>query len=72
MTIGVEPACDKPHRGGFERLHTRGQQGPIGFEINYRIDEIAISYRLEIDNDKNGNPVVVQEALIKTKRRYFF
>jgi len=65
LTMGVEPACDKPHRGGFERLHTRGQQGPIGFEINYRLDEIPISYQLEIENDKNGNPVVVREALIE-------
>jgi predicted ATPase len=68
LTMGVEPACDKPHRGGFERLYTRGQQGPIEFEINYRLDEIPISYQLEIDNDKNGNPVVVREALIENNQ----
>jgi predicted ATPase len=68
LTMGVEQACDKPHRGSFERLHTRGQQGTIGFEINYRIDDTPITYRLEIDNDKNGNPVVVQEGLLENNQ----
>jgi AAA15 family ATPase/GTPase len=30
---GVEAACDKPHRGGFERLRTQGSSGPLSFEI---------------------------------------
>lgn len=33
---GVEAACDKPHRGGFERLRTQGSTEPICFEIRYR------------------------------------
>ena len=29
---GVEAACDKPNRGGYDRLHTQGTHGPIEFE----------------------------------------
>lgn len=36
LRLGVEDACDRSHRGGFERIHTRGQDGPIQFEIYYR------------------------------------
>ncbi len=65
LAVGVEQACNKPHRGGFERLHTRGQSAAIGFEINYRIDNTPIAYRLEIDKDNNARPVVVQEEILK-------
>jgi len=64
LLMGVEHACDKPHRGGFERLQTRGQNAAIGFEIHYRINDIPIAYRLKIDHDKNARPVVVQEEII--------
>ncbi|MFN5940336.1 MAG: AAA family ATPase, partial [Polaromonas sp.] len=30
---GVESACDKQHRGGFERLRTQGVADAIQFEI---------------------------------------
>ena len=33
LTIGVEAACDKEQRGGFDRLRSRGIQEPIRFEI---------------------------------------
>jgi predicted ATPase len=33
---GVQAACDKPHRGGFERLRTQGIAEPIKLEIRYR------------------------------------
>lgn len=65
LNEGVEAACDKPHRGGFERLRTLGVEGPIQFEIRYRQakSERPISYGLHIDLDKKGRATVVYERL---------
>lgn len=65
LNEGVEAACDKPHRGGFERLRTLGSKEPIQFEIRYRQakSERPISYGLHIDLDKRGRAVVVYERL---------
>lgn len=62
---GVESACDKPHRGGFDALRTRGVKEPIKFEIRYRQNKEArpISYSLHIDADKHGRVIVVYERL---------
>lgn len=51
LRMGVEEACEQPHRGGFERLRTRGQTGPIEFEVYYREEPNTrpISYTLHID-----------------------
>ena len=65
LTEGVQAACDKPNRGGLERLRTQGTTGPIGFEVRYRenLEARPISYSLQIDNDKRGRTVVVYERL---------
>lgn len=65
LNDGVEAACDRPHRGGFERLRTLGATGPIQFEIRYRQakSERPISYSLHIDIDKKGRATVVYERL---------
>lgn len=65
LNEGVEAACDKPHRGGFERLRTLGCAEPIRFEIRYRQakSERPISYGLHIDLDRRGRAVVVYERL---------
>ncbi|RYX92802.1 MAG: ATPase [Comamonadaceae bacterium] len=65
LNEGVEAACDKPHRGGFERLRTLGAQGPIQFEVRYRQAkaERPISYGLHIDLDHRGRAVVAYERL---------
>jgi predicted ATPase len=62
---GVEAACDKPHRGGFERLRTQGSTGSIEFEIRYRENQSSgpINYTLAIDADKSGRPKVKRERL---------
>ncbi len=62
---GVEGACDKEHRSGFERLRTQGQIGPIKFDIYYRESAEArpISYSLHVSIDKNGRPTVSHERL---------
>ena len=35
LKFGVEEACDARGRGGFEKLRTQGQTGPIEFEVYY-------------------------------------
>lgn len=67
---GVQAACDKPQRGGFERLRTQGVEGSIQFEIRYResADSRPISYTLHIDGDRHGRPVVVYERLRQRRK----
>src|SRR5688500_17340925 len=39
LRLGVEEACDQPHRGGFDRMRTRGlPYAQISFELYYRED----------------------------------
>ncbi|MEN9865044.1 MAG: hypothetical protein RL748_634, partial [Pseudomonadota bacterium] len=67
---GVQAACDKPHRGGFERLRTQGSTEPIKFEIRYRQNSDArpISYSLHIDCDQHGRVLVVHERLRQRRK----
>lgn len=67
---GVQAACDKPHRGGFERLRTQGSDESIKFEIRYRQNSEArpISYSLHINCDKHGRAVVVYERLRQRRK----
>lgn len=69
LNEGVEAACDKPHRGGFERLRTQGQTGPIRLEIRCRENPNSrtIDYTLEIDADKSGRPKVTRERLRQSR-----
>jgi len=64
LAEGAEAACDKPHRGGFEQIRTKGSIEPIKFEIRYR-EGIArpISYSLHINCDSQGRAQVVYERL---------
>lgn len=65
LADGVEAACDQPHRGGFERIRSKGTVEPIQFEIRYRESNSArpISYSLHIDCDEYGRAQVVYERL---------
>jgi len=67
---GVQSACDKPHRGGFERMRTQGVTEPIMFEIRYRqtSDARPISYSLHINCDKHGRAIVVYERLRQRRK----
>ena len=69
LTEGVEAACDKPHRGGFERLRTQGATDPIQFEIRYRENQSSrtIDYTLAIDADKTGRAHVKFERLKQSR-----
>lgn len=66
----VETACDMKRRGGFERLRSLGESGPIRFEIYYREahGERPITYELSIALDGNGRPYVESE-LLKQRRK---
>lgn len=61
---GVEAACDKPGRGGFDRIRTQGQTGPIEFEMFFEDDDPVrpIVYLINVDI-VNGVPAVVKETL---------
>jgi predicted ATPase len=71
LALGVEEACDRPHRGGFERMRSRGQSEPIRFEIYYRQsrDSRPISYTLAIDVDAGGRPFISFERLRQGRQR---
>jgi predicted ATPase len=70
LRLGVEEACDAPHRGGFERLRTRGADEPIRFEIYYRQEAKSrpISYTLQIDLRKDRRPYVAHERLRQRRK----
>ncbi len=70
LKSGVEEACDSRGRGGFEKLRTQGQAGPIEFEVYYKEDRHSrpITYELAIDKDKSGRPYVARERLRQRRK----
>ena len=65
LKSGVEEACYARERGGFERLRTQGETGPIEFEVYYRERPNArpITYEVAIAADESGRAYVVSERL---------
>jgi len=65
LKIGVEEACDARGRGGFDKIRSQGQGGPIEFEVYYKEQGNArpITYELAIDTDESGRPYVQKERL---------
>lgn len=65
LEAGVEEACERKQRGGFFRIRSAGQPGPIRFETYYRETpaDRPITYELEIATDEKGRPYVSQERL---------
>ncbi len=70
LTLGVEEACDARGRGGFSRIRTQGQKGPIEFNIYYKEDSSSrpITYEVAIDVDRTGRPTVLKERLRQRRR----
>ncbi len=70
LKFGVEEACDSRERGGFARIRSRGQSGPIEFEVYYKQDGNArpITYELSIDADADGRPYVAKERLRQRRK----
>jgi len=67
---GVEEACDAQGRGGFDRIRSQGQGGPIEFEIYYRESQSSrpITYEVAIDIDDLGRPFVARERLRQRRK----
>ena len=65
LKSGVEEACDARGRGGFEKILTQGETGPIGFDVYYREHGNArpITYQIDIAVDESGRPYVLRERL---------
>lgn len=70
LKLGVEEACDARGRGGFERILSQGQSGPIEFEIYYKEESGArpITYELAIGCDENNRPYVQRERLRQRRK----
>ena len=70
LKLGVEDACDAQGRGGFANVRSKGQSGPIEFEIYYRegANERPITYELFIDSDADGRPYVLKERLRQRRK----
>jgi predicted ATPase len=70
LSKGVEESCDLKERGGFHRLLSAGESGPIRFEIYYREGpgDRPITYELSIDRDSTGRPFVAEERLRQRRR----
>lgn len=70
LADGAEAACDKSHRGGFDKIRTKGAAEPIKFEVRYKETTTArpISYSLHIGCDDNGRAQVVYERLRQRRK----
>ena len=70
LKTGVEEACDARGRGGFEKLRSQGQTGPIGFEVYYKehVNTRPITYEISIDTDEFARPYVLRERLRQRRR----
>ena len=77
LKIGVEEACDRRGRRGFENIRTQGQVGPIEFELYYREhgNSRPIVYRLALAEDESGRPYVAREEMLQDRGkdvRFYF
>ena len=70
LKSGVEEACDTRERGGFEKIRTQGEKGPIAFEVYYREHGNArpITYQIDITVDESGRPYVLRERLRQRRK----
>ncbi len=70
LRAGVEDACDARGRGGFERIRSQGETGPIEFDVYYKQHGNArpITYEIAIDADESGRPYVLRERLRQRRR----
>ncbi len=70
LNSGVEVACDMRGRGGFERIRSQGESGPIEFDVYYKENRNArpITYEIAIDADSSGRPYVVRERLRQRRK----
>lgn len=65
LQYGVEDACDRNGRGGFDKIRSKGSNDLIEFEIYYKQDSKSrpITYEMSISLDKDHRPFVLRERL---------
>lgn len=70
LKSGVEEACDARGRGGFLKIRSQGEDGPIEFEIYYKQDGNArpVTYEMAIDLDSSKRPYVLRERLRQRRK----
>ena len=70
LKSGVEEACDARGRGGFERIRSQGETGPIEFDVYYKQHRNArpITYEVAIDENEFGRPYVLRERLRQRRK----
>ena len=70
LRFGVEEACDARGRGGYERIRSQGETGPIEFDVYYKQHGNArpITYEIAIDEDESGRPYVLRERLRRRRK----
>lgn len=70
LKLGVEDACFARGRGGFEKIRSQEQTGPIEFEIYFREEpkELPITYEVSINQDNNGKLYVEKERLRQRRK----
>ena len=69
LKMGVEDACDRRGRGGFDRIRSQGSYGAISFMLCYReeLGSQLITYILSIEKDESSRPYVFQELLFQER-----
>lgn len=70
LKLGVEEACDTMGRGGFDRIRSQGEDGPVEFQIYYKQDGKSrpITYEIAIATDEKGRPYVKRERLRQRRK----
>ena len=70
LKLGIEEACNTRGRGGFEKLRTQGETGPIEFEVYYRESTKTrpITYQIAIEADTFGRPYVLRERFRQRRK----
>lgn len=70
LKTDVESACDANGRGGYDKIHSLGVDGPIEFEIYYKEKRSSrpLTYELAIDVDVNHRPYVLHERLRQRRK----
>lgn len=65
LKFGVEEACFAGGRGGFKNILSRGEEGPMEFEVTYRENDRARSvvYELSVGLDESQRPRVLKERM---------
>jgi len=66
LKFGVEDACNLKNRGGYDKIHSQGQNGPIEFEIYFNFKEEKVSpltYQLAINKGIDGRVFVEKEII---------